>query len=641
MKQKRKIIILIGILFLISIAGIAILPGCAPVAPPNATNISLGQAIYLSQNNQVKDVRVESENGWMLMTARIEGDPLVLQGESSGSIEIRNNMQLLADIGVMTSADLQQLGFVFPPDFSVSRAAGGSGISLFSFLPFIFLGLLLFWFLRMGSRASARNQVGDLGRSKAKIQTGDTPLVTFSDVAGVPEAKEDLHEIVDFLKNRGKFLRIGARIPKGVLLAGPPGTGKTLLAKAIAGEAGVPFFSISGSEFVEIFVGVGASRVRDLFAQAKAKSPSIIFIDEIDAVGRRRSVGPGASHEEREQTLNQILSEMDGFTPNSGVIVLAATNRPDVLDPALLRPGRFDRRVMLDLPDSVGRQQILLIHTKGKPLDDSVDLEVVGKQTHGFSGAELANLINEAAIMAARRDKASIGIDEINEAFDRVIAGPSKKSRKVNLQDKKRTAYHEGGHALVGHLLPNADPVFKVSIVARGGIGGYTRTLPAEERYLLTKPQLQDNLATLLAGHVAEETIFNNVSTGPHNDIRRATDLARQMVLNYGMSDNLPLRTFGGDESREYGFDQRDYSEEMAKKIDDEVHILIEDAHRIARNILKENKSRLIHLADKLIEVENLEGPELEQAFTEPLKEEEAKKPESIRQETPIPIPGV
>ena len=361
-----------------------------------------------------------------------------------------------------------------------------------------------------------KNQVTNFSRSKARVNTANTPTVTFADVAGVEEAKQDLQEVVDFLKNRSKFQAVGARIPKGILLIGPPGTGKTLLARAVAGEAGVPFFSISGSEFVEVFVGVGASRVRDLFEQAKQNKPAIIFIDEIDAVGRRRGSGiGGSSHEEREQTLNQILTEMDGFTPNAGVIILAATNRPDVLDPALLRPGRFDRRITLDPPDMNGRLAILKVHTVGKPMDKTVDLETIAKETHGFSGADIANLVNEAAILTARRNKTTIGKDELEEAVDRIVAGPQRKSRRISPQDKKVAAYHEAGHALVARMLPNADPVQKVSIIARGGMGGYTRLLPTEERYLMTRSQFKDTLATFLGGHTSEEMIFHEVTTGP------------------------------------------------------------------------------------------------------------------------------
>lgn len=650
MKQKNKNRIYAGILILVLTVLMSFLSGCAPAPPLDSVNIDLSQAVALSQNNNISEVHVEPENGWMVMVAQVQGGPLQVVDVRGNSTSITGGTKLVADIDSMSTADLKQMGFVFPAQYSVSRGSANSSASsgLMAFLPLIIFGLLFFLLLRMGGGA-ARGQMSEISRSKARVVTGDMPAVTFADVAGVEEAKQDLHEVVDFLKNRQKFQRLGARVPKGVLLVGPPGTGKTLLAKAVAGEAGVPFFSLSGSEFVEVFVGVGASRVRDLFQKAKAARPSIIFIDEIDAVGRRRSIGPGASHEEREQTLNQILAEMDGFTPNLGVIVLAATNRADVLDPALLRPGRFDRRVVLDNPDTLGRKAILEIHIKGKPLAPDVDLDVLARQTAGFSGADIANLVNEAAIMAARKDKDSISMEEFGEAIDRVIAGPARRSRKVNFLDKKRTAYHEGGHALVARMLPDADPLFKVSIIARGGIGGYTRTLPEEEHYLMTKEQLQANLAMLLAGHTSEKMIFGNVSTGPHNDIKRATELARKMITDYGMSDKLSLRTFGiGEEAPYYGIEQRDYSEMVAKEIDDEVHRLLDEAHEVAKKVLNENKSRLIHLAEKLIEMENLEGPELEKVFTEPLDEkaagEKPDKADEVKKKTrlgAIPASGV
>jgi cell division protease FtsH len=450
-----------------------------------------------------------------------------------------------------------------------------------------------------------------------------TPTVTFDDVAGVDEAKQELHEVVDFLKSREKFQSLGARIPKGLLLIGPPGTGKTLLARAIAGEAGVPFFSISGSEFVEMFVGVGASRVRDLFDQAKRNAPCIVFIDEIDAVGRHRGAGLGGGHDEREQTLNQILVEMDGFDTNTSVIILAATNRPDILDPALLRPGRFDRRVVLDRPDINGRVAILQVHTKGKPLAESVNLEVLAKETAGFSGADLANLVNEAAILAARRQKKVIEMEELEESIDRVIAGPERKSRRISPKEKEITAYHESGHALVAKMLPNADPVHKISIVARGMSLGHTRQLPTEDRYLLTRSQFKDMIATLLAGQTAEELIFKETTTGAYDDIKRATELARRMVTDFGMSDKLGPRTFGDKQEmvflgREIA-EQRDYSDKVAEQIDDEVNNIIHQAYEAARKILTENKPRLVHIAEKLIAQETIEGEELEAAFTEPL----------------------
>ncbi len=613
---------------MIAVIGFAVLlSSCATATPPpSAQEIGLGEAVKLSQSNNFSNVQVDTNNGWIIMTAQVTGNPLSITDVNGNPVTVTNGSQLFAGIDGMTTADLKTMGFVFPASYSVSvNSSASTGSTVLSFLlPLVIFGGLIFFLMRMG-RGAARGQMNELTRSKAAVSNGNLSTVTFADVAGEDEAKQDLHEIVDFLKNRQKYQVLGARVPKGVLLVGPPGTGKTLLAKAVAGEAGVPFFSLSGSEFVEVFVGVGASRVRDLFQKAKAARPSIIFIDEIDAVGRRRSIGPGASHEEREQTLNQILSEMDGFTPNMGVIVLAATNRADVLDPALLRPGRFDRRVVLDTPDTAGRKAILGIHIKGKPLAPEVDLDVIAKETAGFSGADLANLVNEAAIMAARKNRTDIGMDEFGEAIDRVIAGPARKSRKVNFSDKRRTAYHEGGHALVAHLLPDADPVFKVSIIARGGIGGYTRTLPEEEHFLMTKEQLQANLAMLLAGHTAEKMVFGNVSTGPHNDIKRATDLARKMITDYGMSDKLVLRTFGTDpEESAYGLEQKDYSESVAKQIDDEVQELLENAHETARKLLNENRDRLDYLAGKLIEVENLEGPDLVKVFTEPIPDKAA-----------------
>ena len=610
------------------IAILLLLVACTPIAPPDAIDIALSEAITLSENNNLQSIIVDTGNGIMLMTASVDGPPVEVMDVDGNLVEISNGDQLITNIGSLNLADLQGLGLVLPENFSTTTSSNTNlGSTLISWLPLILLFILLFFLLRAGS-GGVRNQVSNFGRSKARLNTGSTPSVTFADVAGIEEAKQDLLEVVDFLKNRGKFQAVGARIPKGILLVGPPGTGKTLLARAVAGEAGVPFFSISGSEFVEVFVGVGASRVRDLFEQAKQSRPCIIFIDEIDAVGRRRGSGlSGSSHEEREQTLNQILTEMDGFTPNAGVIVLAATNRPDVLDPALLRPGRFDRRITLDPPDVGGRLAILKVHSAGKPLDSSVDLETIAKETHGFSGADIANLINEAAILTARRNKTIIGMEEIEESIDRIIAGPQRKSRKISQQEKRVAAYHEAGHALVARMLPNADPVHKVSIVTRGGMGGYTRLLPTEEHYLLTRSQLKDTLATFLGGHAAEEMIFHEVTTGPHSDIKQATSLARKMITEYGMSEKLPLRTFGGDEEEAaYGLEHRDYGEEAAKQIDEEVHRLLDNANAVARTILRENQARLIHLAEKLIIAETLEGSDLERVFTEPVSPEETDR---------------
>src|SRR5579884_2896726 len=415
-----------------------------------------------------------------------------------------------------------------------------------SFLPLIIFGGLLLFMMRQAQ--GTNNQALSFGKSRARMFLGNKPTVTFVDVAGVDEAKQELAEVVEFLKYPDKFAALGARIPRGVLLVGPPGTGKTLLSRAVAGEAGVPFFSISGSEFVEMFVGVGASRVRDLFDQAKRNAPCIVFIDEIDAVGRQRGAGLGGSHDEREQTLNQILVEMDGFDSTTNVIVIAATNRPDVLDPALLRPGRFDRQVVLDRPDIAGRRSILDVHARGKPFESDVDLEVLARQTPGFSGADLENLVNEAAILAARRNKKTVGLRELTEAIDRVIAGPERKSRVISERERLMTAYHEAGHALVARMLPNADPVHKVSIVARGMMGGYTRVLPEEDRFFWTTKQFEDQLAVFMGGHVAEELIFQEISTGAANDIERMTNLARQMVTQYGMSKRLGPLAFGRKE---------------------------------------------------------------------------------------------
>ncbi len=476
------------------------------------------------------------------------------------------------------------------------------------------------------------------GRSRARLFPANRTTVTFDDVAGVEEAKQDLREVVDFLKEREKFESLGARIPKGVLLIGPPGTGKTLMARAIAGEADVPFFSISGSEFVEMFVGVGASRVRDLFDQAKRNAPCIIFIDEIDAVGRHRGAGLGGSHDEREQTLNQILVEMDGFDTSTSVIVLAATNRPDILDPALLRPGRFDRRVILDRPDINGRTAILNVHANGKPLNKDVDLEVLAKGTVGFSGADLANLVNEAAILAARRNKDAISMQEFEESVDRVIAGPERKSRKISPKEKEITAYHEAGHALVARMLPNADPVHKVSIVARGMSLGHTRQLPIEDRYLMTRNQLKAVICTLLAGNAAEELIFNEISSGAGDDIKRATDLARRMVTDFGMSDKLGPRTFGDKQEmvflgREIS-EQKDYGDKIADAIDREINRIIWEAHETASVILTENKSKLVLFAEELITKETLEGQDLEAIFSGVIA-----KPARKVKAKPIPVP--
>ena len=484
-------------------------------------------------------------------------------------------------------------------------------------LPLVLIGGFFFFILRQAQGAG--NQALNFGKSRARMFTGDKPTVTFDDVAGVDEAKQELAEIVEFLREPEKFISLGARIPKGVLMVGPPGCGKTLTAKAISGEAGVPFFSISGSEFVEMFVGVGASRVRDLFDQAKRNSPCIIFMDEIDAVGRHRGAGLGGSHDEREQTLNQILVEMDGFDTDTNVIVVAATNRPDILDPALLRPGRFDRQVVLDRPDRKGREQILNIHVKGKPLASNVDLQVVAKQTPGFVGADLENLVNEAAILAARRNKKQISMPEFQEAIEKVIAGPERKSRIIPEKERVIIAHHEAGHALVMKLIPECDPVHKVSIIARGMAGGYTLSLPVDDRYLKNQSKFEADLAALMGGRVAEEIIFDEITTGASSDLDRATKMARAMVTQYGMSEKLGPLIFG--EKDELVFlgktigEQRNYSEEIARQIDHEVRRIIEAAYNKATQIVQENRAKLEEIAQRLLKEETLDAQSFETMF--------------------------
>jgi cell division protease FtsH len=481
-------------------------------------------------------------------------------------------------------------------------------------LPLLVIGGLFFFMMRQAQ--GSNNQAMSFGKSRARMFTGNRPTITFADVAGVDEAKQELAEVVEFLRYPEKFASLGARIPRGVLLVGSPGTGKTLLSRAVAGEAGVPFYSISGSEFVEMFVGVGASRVRDLFDQAKRSAPCIVFVDEIDAVGRQRGAGLGGSHDEREQTLNQILVEMDGFDTNTNVIVIAATNRPDVLDPALLRPGRFDRQVILDRPDIRGRKAILEVHAKGKPLDKSVSVETLAKQTPGFSGADLANLLNEAAILAARRNKKVLTMSEMEEAIDRVVAGPERKSRIISEHEKRITAYHEVGHALVAHKLPNLDPLHKVTIIARGMAGGFTQLLPAEDRYLYTRSHFEDTLAFSLGGQAAEMIVFGEMTTGAENDIERCTKLARKMVTEYGMSEKLGPMAYGHKEEmvflgRDLG-EQRNYSEVVAVEIDSEVRRLVTTAYSRAREILEKNRDKLVLISERLVQEETLDRAQFE-----------------------------
>lgn len=473
------------------------------------------------------------------------------------------------------------------------------------------------WFMLMQQSQGGGGRVMNFGKSRARRYDEDNIKITFKDVAGADEAKQELEEVVEFLKHPKKYNDLGAKIPKGVLLYGPPGTGKTLLAKAVAGEAGVPFFSISGSDFVEMFVGVGASRVRDLFEQAKKSAPCIVFIDEIDAVGRQRGAGLGGGHDEREQTLNQLLVEMDGFRANEGIIMIAATNRPDILDPALLRPGRFDRQIVVDRPDIKGRQEILKVHVKGKPISPEVELGVIARRTPGFTGADLSNLVNEAALMAARKNKNKIDMPEMEEAAERVIMGPERRSRVISDKEKRLTAYHEGGHTLVGMLLDNTDPVHKVTIIPRGRAGGYTLSLPKEDRYYATRSEMLDELKVLLGGRVAEALVLKEISSGASNDLQRATSLARQMICEYGMSPELGPMTFGHRQDqvflgRDIGRD-KDYSEEVAAKIDKEIRKFIDEAYQKTESLLNENMDKLHLIADALIERETLEGEEIDQ----------------------------
>ncbi len=536
---------------------------------------------------------------------------------------------------------------------------GTGGSSLLSVLTYILPFVLFFgfWIFLMNQMQGGGSRVMNFGKSRAKRMSVDAPKITFRDVAGVDEAVQELQEIKEFLENPKKFQALGARIPKGVLLYGPPGTGKTLLARAVAGEAGVPFFSISGSDFVEMFVGVGASRVRDLFEQAKQNSPCIIFMDEIDAVGRHRGAGMGGGHDEREQTLNQLLVEMDGFEMKDNIILIAATNRPDILDPALLRPGRFDRQVVVDRPDRKGRKRILEVHTRGKPLAKEIDLDSLAGQTPGFTGADLANLINEAALLTARSSKREITMHELEEGIMRVIAGPEKKTRVMSEKERLITAYHELGHAIVGQVLPNCDPVHKVSIISRGQALGYTISLPTEDKFLTSRAELTDTMAMTLGGRAAEEIVFSEITTGASNDLEKVTETAKQMVMRFGMSERLGPRVFGHDRSqpflgREFHAEP-DYSDEIAREIDDEIRRVVEDAHQTAKDILGENRDQLDRISKILLERETINAeqfvallagkgeedvfPEEEEAAKPP--ESPAAEPEKPQREGPRPVP--
>ncbi len=553
---------------------------------------------------RVEQIIISGDYSTLEVEFKDKREPIVSRkGDSVDVVETLRNLGVSEEELATITIDYQQ------------PSGWANWITLLSGILPAILFVVLFYFLLRQAQGS-NSQALSFGKSRARMFTGDQPTITFEDVAGVEEAKEELYEVVEFLKEPEKFISLGARIPKGVLLVGAPGTGKTLMAKAVSGEAGVPFFNISGSEFVEMFVGVGASRVRDLFDQAKRHSPCIVFVDEIDAVGRHRGAGLGGSHDEREQTLNQILVEMDGFDTDTNVIILAATNRPDILDPALLRPGRFDRRVVLDIPDIKGREGILEVHVRGKPLANDVAPSVLARQTPGFVGADIENMVNEAAILAARANKKVIGMEEFEEAIERVLAGPERKSRIISDEEKQIIAYHEAGHAMVMDKLPHSDPVHKVSIVSRGMALGYTMPLPEEDRYLKHRAKFKDQLAGLLGGRVAEELMFNDVTTGAASDLMEATRLARRMVCEFGMSENLGPMTFGQKQElvflgREIS-ERRDYGEAVAQEIDREVRRFIEEAHSRAKEILTTYRDKLIALAQRLIEEETLDGAELQ-----------------------------
>jgi cell division protease FtsH len=597
--------------------------------------------------------------------AQVKNSPASIQSvtfdQKSSSITVQEQGGRSYSTGYPTAGNAQsQLVNLLTKKHVETKVEGTGGSSFLSILTYILPFILFFgfWVFLMNQMQGGGSRVMSFGKSRAKRMSVDAPKITFRDVAGVDEAVQELQEIKEFLENPKRFQALGARIPKGVLLYGPPGTGKTLLARAVAGEAGVPFFSISGSDFVEMFVGVGASRVRDLFEQAKQNSPCIIFMDEIDAVGRHRGAGMGGGHDEREQTLNQLLVEMDGFEMKDNIILIAATNRPDILDPALLRPGRFDRQIVVDRPDRKGRKQILEVHTRGKPLAKQIDLDALAGQTPGFTGADLANLINEAALLTARSSKREITMDELEEGIMRVIAGPEKKSRVMSEKERLVTAYHELGHAIVGHVLPNCDPVHKISIISRGQALGYTISLPAEDKFLTTRAELTDTMAMTLGGRASEEIVFGEITTGASNDLEKVTETAKQMVMRFGMSERLGPRVFGHDRSlpflgREFSAEP-DYSDEIAREIDDEIRRIVEEAHQTAKDILVDRREGIDRISKILLERETidaeqfaklLEGASEEEVFGEPEEEErvparpEAEPEKKPGREGPRPVP--
>ena len=621
-----------GLVYLLIIVTLAALAFNIFQAPRQTKTISIADVASAIKNGDVSKVSIQGSQ--VTVTYKSSGQTATAQFSRSPNATFASEMESLG----VTQEELLAANPVYdnPPQWDNIIALLGT------ILPFLLIGGLFFFLMRQAQ--SGNNQALSFGKSRARMFSGDKPTVTFADVAGVEEAKAELQEVVEFLKEPDKFTALGARIPKGVLLVGPPGTGKTLLARAVAGEANVPFFSISGSEFVEMFVGVGASRVRDLFDTAKRNSPCIVFVDEIDAVGRHRGAGLGGSHDEREQTLNQILVEMDGFDTDTNVIIIASTNRPDILDPALLRPGRFDRRVVLDRPDMVGRKAILEVHTRGKPLGDDVNLIAVAKSTPGFSGADIENLVNEAAILAARRNKKAITMSEMQEAVEKVIAGPERKSRIISEDEKRVIAYHEAGHAIVMRMLPNCDPVYKVSIVSRGMALGITMHLPEDDRYLLRRSKFLDDMAALLGGRAAEQIVFGEITTGASNDLERVTEMARSMVTRYGMSDKLGPLTFGDREElvflgREIS-EQRNYSEQVAQQIDSEVKLLVVQAYGRAQDILTRYRNKLDELADRLIKVETVDAAEFEAMFADaPQHERPRYLPIPAGSNTQLPAP--
>ena len=576
-------------------------------------SVDFSEFLTLVEQGQVVGKVVFNEDNSTITGERKDGQPFRTTYSKEATLQIQ--------------ALLRQKGIPFAVEAPARNSPWPNLLS--SFLPLLLIiGL---WFLMIRQAQSGSNQALSFGKSRARLHHESKPKVTFDDVAGVEEAKEELQEIIEFLKHPKKFQALGAKIPRGVLLVGPPGSGKTLLAKAVAGEAGVPFFSISGSEFVEMFVGVGASRVRDLFDQAKKNAPCLVFIDEIDAVGRQRGAGLGGGHDEREQTLNQLLVEMDGFDPNAGIIVIAATNRPDILDPALLRPGRFDRRIVVDNPDTKGRKAILEVHLRGKPLAEDVNVEVLAKRTPGFSGADLANLVNEAALLAARRNKRRITMAEFDEAIERVIAGPQRRSRVLSQRERELVAFHEGGHALLRKLLPHADPPHKVTIVSRGMALGYVMGMPPEDRYTRTRAELLDEITVAMGGRVAEEIVFGEITTGAENDFEQATDMARKMVTDFGMSEKLGPMSLGKRHGPVFlGRDlveSRNYSEEIAYEIDKEVRRIIDECYTRAKQILEANRDKLEVIARALLEKESLDAEELDRLLAGQPLDAEAPAP--------------